>query len=361
MKVLAFVFLTLIGTSQAGIGCSLCEGLISSIDSWLKEHEQNIEGKAMQYCGELGPLSSKCKALVNEYLPQIIDDLGKGDDQNTICNLIDDLCDEDKKVPSFNMECTICEAILKIIAKLGTNEEPKIEQVADEVCKTLGGFFEHECESLVHEYVPKLIDALNDGKTEQEACSYVGLCSSQKVVAKAVKKETKGVECSLCEALVSFIATLLNNNEGDIKKQLDQYCQDLPVLQSTCESIVNEYLGKIIAYLKQGKDQEYICAEIDFCDSKTRMIVEKVFTALAKGQTKSVKCDICEKLCKWIEDYGVNKGISAIKHYVDGKCDDLPFIGSVCKDIVNDLLDKIVPLLQKDLPPKKVCQEVDLC
>ena len=30
---------------------------------------------------------------------------------------------QDKKLPSFSMECTICEGILKIIAKLGTNEE----------------------------------------------------------------------------------------------------------------------------------------------------------------------------------------------------------------------------------------------
>lgn len=61
----------------------------------------------------------------------------------------------------------------------------------------------------------------------------------------------------------------------------------------------------------------------NFCDAKANIVAQKAFLAHMKGETKSVECDICEELCKWIEDYGVNKGLDAIKNYVDGKCDDV--------------------------------------
>jgi hypothetical protein len=363
MKVLAFVFLALIGTSQAGIACEVCEGLITFVDSILEDNENTIESKAQQYCNDLGPLGSTCKSLVKQYLPQIVADLKNGDDQKTICNAIGDFCDDSKKLPTFNIECEICEQLLKIIAALGANEEPVIEKAVDEICNELG-FFKKPCVDLVNKYVPKLINELNDGKTEQEACSYVGMCSAQKAVAKAaVKKQTKGLECSFCEALIGFIDTLLDDNESEIKQKVDQYCQDLPsFLQTTCEQLVDKYLDEIVQYLKQGQDQKQICNEIgDFCDAKSRVAAQKAFMAHIKGQTKGVTCDICEEVCKWLIDYGLDNGLEALEHYVDGKCDDLPFISGACKDLVNKYLGKLINLLKQDLPPQKACQDIDLC
>jgi hypothetical protein len=354
MKVLAFVFLALVGTSQAGIACSVCEGLITFVDSLLQNNEQSIESKALHYCNDLGPLASTCQGLVKQYLPQIIADLKNGDDQKTICNTIGGFCEESKKLPSFGIECTICEELLKVIAAFGRNEETVIENAVDQICNRLG-IFKQSCIGLVKDYVPKLINALNDGKTEEEACSYIGMCSAQKVVAKpVVEKQTKGLECSFCKALISFIESMLQNNEGDIKQKVDQYCQDLPVLQSTCEQLVDKYLDEIVQYLKDGQDQQYICNKIGgFCSAaQSQIAVQKAFLAHVKGQTKGVTCDICEEVCKWIIDYGVDKGLDAIEHYVDGKCDDLPFISGACKDLVNKWLGKLIGLLQQDLPPQ---------
>jgi hypothetical protein len=363
MKVLAFVLLALVGTTQAGLACDVCEGLISFVDKLLQNNEQNIENEASKYCNDLGPLSSTCQSLIKNYLPQIIADLKDGDDQKTICNAIGGFCDEDKKLPMFNMKCTICEELLKIIAAFGKNEETVIENAVDKICDSLG-FFKQSCVDLVKDYVPKLINALDNGQTEEKACSYVGMCSAQKAVAKAVvEKQTRGLECSLCEALISFVANLLGDDEAQIKQKADQYCQDLPVLGSVCQQLVNKYLDQIIEYLKQGQDQKQICNELDnFCGAaQSRIAVQKAFLAHVKGQSKGVTCEICEDVCKWIIEYGVDKGLDAIEDYVNGKCDDLPFIGDECKKLVDKWLGKLVALLQKDLPPQKVCQEVDLC
>jgi hypothetical protein len=369
MKLLAFVFLALIGTTQAGVACDVCEDLISFVDSLLQNNEQNIESKAIKYCNDLGFFSSMCDSLVKKYLPQVVADLKNGDDQQKICNVIGRFCEqEEKKMPQFLHfnKCTLCEELLKIISLVGGRKEPAIEHAVDSVCNYLG-LFKKDCINLVHEYVPKLIDALGEGKTEEEACSYVGMCSSKKAVAKTVakpvvNKQTKGFECSLCEALVGFIDSLLKGNEGDIKQKVNEYCNDLPVFGSTCTSIVDKYLDKIIQYLKDGQDQKYICNEIGgFCQEASYVAAQKAFAAHVKGQTKGVTCDICDEVCKWIEDYGVDKGLDAIEHYVDGKCDDIPFIGHECKDLVNKWLGKLVGLLKKDLPPKKVCEDVDLC
>merc|ERR1712072_409406 len=271
---------------------------------------------------------------------------------------------EEQKMPQFLHfdKCTLCEELLKIISLVGGRKEPAIEHAVDSVCNYLG-FFKKDCINLVHEYVPKLVDALGEGKTEEEACSYVGMCSSKKAVVKpVVKKETKGLGCSVCKALVSFIDSLLQNNEGNIEQKVNQYCNDLPILQDQCKSIVDKYLDKIIQYLKDGQDQTYICNEIgDFCSAESYLAVQKSFVAHVKGQTKGVTCDICKEVCKWIEDYGIDKGLDAIEHYVDGKCDDLPFISGACKDLVNKWIGKLVDLLKQDLSPDEVCKKVDLC
>lgn len=277
-------------------------------------------------------------------------------------------CEQDKKMPEFLHfdKCTLCEELLKIISLVGGNKEPAIEHAIENICNNLG-LFKNACVKLVEEYVPKLVDALGDGKTEEEACSYVGMCSSKKAVAKTVakpvvKKETKGIGCSVCTALVSFIDGLLQNNEANIEQKVNQYCDDLPILQSTCKQIVDKYLDEIIQYLKDGQDQTYICNKIGgFCQEASYLAVQKAFVAHVKGQTKGVTCDICEEVAKWIVDFGVDKGLDEIEKYVDGKCDDLPFISGACKDLVNKWLGKLVALLQQDLSPEEVCSKVGLC
>jgi saposin len=275
---------------------------------------------------------------------------------------------EEKKMPQFLHfdKCTLCEELLKIISLVGGNKEPAIEKAVDTICNYLG-FFKQDCINLVHEYVPKLIGALGEGKTEEEACSYVGMCSSKKAVAKTVakpvvKKETKGFGCSLCKALVSFIDGLLQNNEGDIEQKVNEYCNELPILQDQCKQIVDKYLDQIIQYLKDGQDQTYICNEIGgFCQEASYVAVQKAFVAHVKGQTKGVTCDICDEVCKWIIDFGVDKGIDEIEKFIDGKCDDLPFISGACKDLVNKWIGKLVDLLKQDLSPDEVCKKVGLC
>lgn len=126
--------------------------------------------------------------------------------------------------------------------------------------------------------------------------------------------------------------------QGNIEQKVNQYCNDLPILQSTCKQIVDKYLDEIIQYLKDGQDQTYICNKVGekqkayqrlwfqiggFCQEASNIAVQKAFVAHVKGQTKGVTCDICEKVAEWIVDFGVNKGIDEIEKYVDGKCDDV--------------------------------------
>jgi hypothetical protein len=269
-------------------------------------------------------------------------------------------CEEDKQFPSFSIECEICEYMIKIIGELGTDEEPKIEEVVDKVCSKLGSFFEKACDALVRSYLPKLLDALKNGATEQEACSVIRMCSSKKAaVAPVVAKQTKGVECTLCETLVKAAAQYVGQDQSVIEQKLEEFCSHLSILSGPCDDLVKEYIPEIIKYLEEGQTADEVCQKIGLCSS--RIAAQKAFMAHLTGQTKGVTCDLCDEVCKWIEDYGANKGIEAIEHYVDGKCDDLPFIGSECKDLVNKWLNKLVPLLQKDLPPQKVCDDVHLC
>jgi hypothetical protein len=73
------------------------------------------------------------------------------------------------------IECEVCHIIYELIVQYASDDEPTIQQYCDDACKKLG-FLDSVCESLVAQYLPDLVNYVKQGKTEDEACSAVGLC-----------------------------------------------------------------------------------------------------------------------------------------------------------------------------------------
>jgi saposin len=392
MKVLALVFLALVGASQArvtcinceedkqfpsfSIECEICEYMIKIIGELGTDEEPKIEEVVDKVCSKLGSFFEKaCDALVRSYLPKLLDALKNGATEQEACSVIR-MCSSKKAAvepvvakQTKGAGCSVCEFVVGEAAKYIGQDESVIEQKLEEVCNKLGPL-SGPCDDLVKDYVPQIIKFLESGKTVDEVCRELGLCSSlesriaaQKAAVKpVVAKQTKGVECSVCKLLVGEAAKYVGQDQSVIEQKLDEFCSHLSVLSGPCKDLVNEYIPQIIKYLESGQTVDEVCQKLGLCSSlESRIAAQKMFMAHLTGQTKGVTCDICDEVCKWIEDYGVDKGLDAIEHYVDGKCDDLPFISGACKDLVNKWLGKLVALLQQDLPPEKVCQDVHLC
>jgi len=71
---------------RSGPACSFCQMAVQEVDNLLEQHVTDIEKLADRVCAVFPPeYRGTCTALVNDYLPTIINKLTQGLDPHTIC------------------------------------------------------------------------------------------------------------------------------------------------------------------------------------------------------------------------------------------------------------------------------------
>jgi uncharacterized protein (DUF433 family) len=229
--------------------------------------------------------------LVDKYVKEIIELLQSGATADVICEKIG-MCDSAvkkiqlvklmpvKKVvksPQFG-ECDICKLIVEAaqgLLGLGVDE---IQQKLDDVCSGIP-FVGGECKKLVAKYVNEIVAYLKAGKTTDEVCKLISLCSKfdqnlmNQIHVRAMsiaaelkaKRQPKDFTCDLCVEIAGEVGKYLNDDESQIVAQLESYCSYLGPLASTCKQMVDEYVPKLIGYLNDGKSDKEACQEIGLC------------------------------------------------------------------------------------------------
>jgi len=85
------------------------------------------------------------------------------------------------KVPEGKdgMFCGMCVQIVTMVEKYINDDEPDEEQLIDKyICDSLRDTFSTMCRSLVHEFLPVMIQYLNDGMKPPQVCDEIGLCNN---------------------------------------------------------------------------------------------------------------------------------------------------------------------------------------
>merc|ERR1711991_1285585 len=350
-----------------GVECNLCTLAASAIEKYVAENKTlaEIEHELDDICKHT-PWDKDCEAFVDEYTQKIINAILSGDTPAELCAELG-LCSGEEEIvekkvvdvaPIGDTECTLCEFVVNFVeTKLNeSSTQQEIETELGKVCKLLPGDFGATCVSLVDNYLPAIIEHIENDFPPATACAALGLCP--KAAPKVAAAPIGDTECTLCEFAVNFVETKLNESstQTEIETELGKVCKLLPGdLGSTCVAIVDNYLPAIIEHIENDFPPATACAALGLCP--------KAYAPKAP-KADSKLCSVCELIVQEAESLLAGKNINntEIEDKLEALCGDLPSdFQPECKLAVTVLLPTLLTDLESGKPADQVCQTVHLC
>jgi len=180
--------------------CSVCEAIVGFVESYIEQNAtlNQIEARLDALCALAGPYASQCVALVNAYLPQIIQWVEKNETPTQICtqlgvctNLGLPLATSKEGLAAFataltlaakaNPElCAVCEAVVALGDHYVQQNQTVgfIESELDKVC-ALAGAYETICDGVVESYTSDLAQYIARKASPATVCQDLTLCSKK--------------------------------------------------------------------------------------------------------------------------------------------------------------------------------------
>lgn len=192
----AFVAVQARPTPENGIPFE-CEGCKLAVAQAEKMLEANstisfIDGKIESLCDKMGDQAQMCKFAAQAALSYGIQYLETTMTPEAACTAVK-ACDSDSTyalsteakatlISANDNECMYCTfAVQALDAALANNDTlAKILEDADKICADIPGFLESECDALVAEYGPQIVNLLVQYLSDATSiCQELGMCPKQ--------------------------------------------------------------------------------------------------------------------------------------------------------------------------------------
>ncbi|KAL6101675.1 psap [Pungitius sinensis] len=169
--------------------CAICEFAMKELESLLEDQatEEKVVLAVEKVCAYLpSSLSNQCKDLIDTYGQAIIELLMQQADPKTICTVLA-LCNDEGRavVPALDQDafknggfCQVCKmAVSYIDGILEANAtEAQIEEAVRKVCSFLPDSLQTECDQMVEQYEPMLVQLLLQMLDPDFVCMKLGAC-----------------------------------------------------------------------------------------------------------------------------------------------------------------------------------------
>jgi saposin len=287
------------------VECVICDFLVKEIEHELAANKTQSEVLADldKVCDAFGKFAAKCKTEVQQYGPSIIAALVNKEPPATVCKSVD-LCKNATLTVGQGPKCAICELVVGEIDKALQENKTDSEIVTrlEDICKVTR-HFKAECDAVVAEYVPEIIQRLVQKEDPQVVCDHIKLCDNSTAALCAKFKSGADETCSVCELLTKaaeiYVHEHKNLTEPEIVAKLGKLCGDLPSEAGKACSTTVKLLGPtIVTAIEKGTPAEQVCADLHLCSNKT---VEVVAPAVGLGSNET--CKLCEVVVKYGETY----------------------------------------------------------
>ncbi|KAM3606641.1 uncharacterized protein V6R79_020329 [Siganus canaliculatus] len=169
--------------------CAICEFVMKQLESMLEDQatEEEVIQAVEKVCTYLPKsLTTQCKDLVETYGQAIIELLVQQADPKTVCTVLA-LCNDAKRafVPALDQTrfkvggyCDVCKLAVnymdQLLEKNATKEQ--IEEAVRKVCSFLPDSLQTQCDQLVEQYEPVLVQLLLEALDPEFVCMKVGAC-----------------------------------------------------------------------------------------------------------------------------------------------------------------------------------------
>jgi len=291
--------------------------------------------------------------------------------------------------------CGICQLVIGYVENLlqANATEQEIVNELEQICALLGEGLAQQCNQMVEQYTPQMIQWILEGETPTAFCTQVGLCSSKvnlfertqkgekhhgrkeherKVQQKEHhhhhKRDVQQGGCSVCELVVQYIEGYLQNNqtEQQIIQQLDQICALLGPLASECDAFVAQYTPQVIQWILNGNSPQAFCTSIGLCSSDKpkvhTQIERKEHHHQHKRDVQQGGCTVCELVMQYVEGFiATNQSEAQIIEQLDQICALLGPLASECDSFVALYVPQAIQWVLANENPQQFCTQVGLC
>ncbi|KAM7385776.1 hypothetical protein PAMP_001833 [Pampus punctatissimus] len=169
--------------------CTICEFVMKQLESMLEDQttEEEVIKAVEKVCGLLPhTLTDQCKDLIETYGQAIIELLVQQADPKTVCTVLA-LCNDARRayVPALDQTrfkaggyCDVCKmAVAYIDGILEKNAtEAEIEAAVKKVCSFLPDSLQTECDQMIEQYEPILVQLLLQMLDPDFVCMKMGAC-----------------------------------------------------------------------------------------------------------------------------------------------------------------------------------------
>ncbi|KAK0170999.1 hypothetical protein PV328_008770 [Microctonus aethiopoides] len=291
--------------------------------------------------------------------------------------------------------CEICKDMVKQARdQLKSNEtQEDLKAVFEGSCKLMMiKPIVEECDTLVDQFIPELVETLASQMDPSVVCSVSGLCNSPRIdqlileheetLKKTVGKdvislkddELKPNECSKCFTIATRMEEKFKGTSRDqMLNEILGLCRNVGTQSDACANIVLQYFTTIYEHLKTNFNAKNICTLSGQCsgifhkheDSSNKGPDVEIRPLSSVGMVEvgdDLPCKLCEQLVGHLRDLLVaNTTELEFQRVLEGFCKQTESFADQCKSIVDEYYPEMYEFLVHRLNGNAVCVMGGIC
>lgn len=249
-----------------------------------------------------------------------------------------------------------------------------------------------ECDNLVDQFIPELVETLASQMNPSVVCSVAGLCNSvhidemlleyQKSMTKndglmpvsLANDELEPDECSKCYTIATHMVHKISETPRDaLLERMLILCGRMSSFSDACSSIVLTYFNSIYSHLQENLNAGNICHLSGQCsgrfhkhendtDKAPEVEIRPLSSVGMVEVSDELPCKLCKQLVIHLKDLLVaNTTVIEFEHVLLGLCKQTKSFAAECKAIVSEYYEEIYSYLTNELDSNTLCQVAEIC